>query len=50
MTMVFSVKRSPARMAWWVMCNDKLVMTTDTKEEAITMARSFERRYGWPGV
>lgn len=50
MKLEFLVKRSPAKASWWVLCNGKLIETTDTRKQAEQMARSFERRYGWPGI
>lgn len=43
--MTFSVKRSPARACWWVMCNGSLLATTDTKREANELASNYRRSY-----
>lgn len=43
--MNFEVKRSPARVCWWVLLNGVLLGTADTRYEAIILKSSYEKRY-----
>lgn len=44
--MNFEVKRSPARICWWVLLNGVLLGTAETKYEALGLKDYFERKYG----
>jgi hypothetical protein len=43
--MTFEIKRSPARICWWVLCNGVLLSTADTKGEALFQADFYRRKY-----
>ncbi|SPF82079.1 hypothetical protein [Pseudomonas phage GP100] len=43
--MTFTVVRSPAKVCWWVLCNGVLVMTRDTKREAVMASQELTRAY-----
>lgn len=39
------VRRSPAKVCWWVVCNGTLVTTKDTKKDAENAAQELRRAY-----
>lgn len=43
--MSFTVRRSPAKVCWWVCCNDIMLITADTKGEADAIALRLAAKY-----
>lgn len=45
MNITIEVRRSPARVCWWVVCNGHMVFTRDTKKDAEHEAEKLRRAY-----
>lgn len=43
---MIEVKRSPARVCWWVVLNGQVLATRDKKKEANALAESLAIKYG----
>lgn len=41
-----NVKRSPAKVGWWVMLGDVFIVCLPTRKEAYSKAESMSRSYG----
>lgn len=42
---MLEVKRSPAKVCWHILCNNILIDTKDTKEEAKSVAKEYANKY-----
>lgn len=45
MTIEIDVRRSPAKVCWWVCCNGRMVFTADTRKDALIEAEKLRRAY-----
>ncbi len=42
---MLEVRRSPARVTWWVLCNGTLIQTTDTRKQAEAVCIDMASKY-----
>ena len=43
--MSLSIVRSPAKVAWWLVCNGITIEVCQTKREAETLKKELEEKY-----